>query len=125
LPGCCGKRWKGKVDEVYVFTDDEYIIDYVYNEYSYLNKVKVINRSSESATDSASTECALKEFTQKIDHAYDILCLIQATSPLTTAQDINNTIDKLIVEHFDSALTMLESQKIYLEQRWLSFKLWL
>lgn len=100
---------ESKLDEVYVFTDDEYIEEYVKDEYN--GKAKVIKRSYESATDSASTELALREFTQKINNSYDILCLIQATSPLTTAQDINKILDKIIVEGFDSALTIVENKR--------------
>ena len=100
---------KSNLDEVYVFTDDEWIEEYVKDEYN--GKAKVIKRSYESATDIASTELALREFVQKINDSYDILCLIQATSPLTRSQDINNILDKIIIEGFDSALTIVENKR--------------
>lgn len=75
------------------------------SEYNYLKKVRLINRSSESATDRASTELAIKEFLHKIDNNYDILCLLQATSPLTTSSDINNVLTSLINDKVDSILT--------------------
>lgn len=102
---------KSNLDEIYVFTDDTHIIEFITNEYRYNKKIKVMERSKGSATDEASTEFALKEFIQKINYDYDILCLLQATSPLTTAQDINNILEKVIKEDFDSALTVATSKR--------------
>lgn len=102
---------KSKLDEVYIFTDDKYIREFAANEYKNNKKIKIMERSDESATDEASTEFALKEFVQKIDNNYDVLCLLQATSPLTTAQDINNILEKLVEDNFDSALTVAHSKR--------------
>jgi len=102
---------KSKLDEVYIFTDDKNIIEYVKNEYKYNQKCKVIERSDESATDEASTELALKEYVQKINNNYDILCLLQATSPLTTTEDINKVLHKILNDNLDSALTVVEFKR--------------
>jgi N-acylneuraminate cytidylyltransferase len=107
------EAFKSKLDYVYVFTDDNEIINFVESEYKSNKKIKVIKRSVESATDEASTEVALHEFTQKINKDYDILCLLQATSPLTTAQDINNVLDKLIQYNYDSILTVVQSKRFF------------
>ncbi|HQD36545.1 MAG TPA: HAD hydrolase family protein [Thermodesulfovibrio thiophilus] len=102
---------KSKLDEVYIFTDDKNIIEYVKNEYKYNQKCRVIERSAESATDEASTELALKEYVQKINNNYDILCLLQATSPLTTTEDINKVLHKILNDNLDSALTVVEFKR--------------
>jgi len=83
----------------------------VENEYKYNQKCRVIERSAESATDEASTELALKEYVQKINNNYDILCLLQATSPLTTAEDINKVLNKILNDNLDSALTVVEFKR--------------
>lgn len=100
-----------KLDEIYVFTDDESIIDYVEKEYNWTNKVNIIRRSNESATDVASTEIAMEELAKKIEYNFDIFCLLQATSPLTTRDDINNCISKVEYENYDSALTVVETKR--------------
>lgn len=96
---------------MYVFTDDEVISNYILKEYADNKKCKVMARSAESATDEASTETALKEFVKKIDGDYDILCLLQATSPLTTSSDIHNVLGMITHEKFDSALTVVQDKR--------------
>ena len=99
------------LDEIYVFTDDESIIEYVESEYKWTNKVKLFRRSKESATDFASTEFAMMELAEANDFKFDILCLLQATSPLTTRHDINAVIEKVQSKEFDSALTVVETKR--------------
>ena len=78
------------LDLVYVFTDDSEVIDYVEREYHWTTKVKTLLRNEENSNDTASTESVLIEFSEKINHDYAVLCLLQATSPLTLSRDINN-----------------------------------
>ena len=99
------------LDEIYVFTDDEDILQQVEKEYTWTPKVKTMRRSSESATDTASTEMAMLEFAERVNYKFDIICLLQATSPLTHRNDINNTLSKVITERFDSALTVVETKR--------------
>ena len=99
------------LDSVYVFTDDQEIIDYINKEYHWTLKVKTLLRSSESATDTASTESAMLEFAEQLQYDFDILCLLQATSPMTTAADINAVLDKIENEKFDSALTVVNTHR--------------
>src|SRR6218665_3066061 len=86
-----------ELDEVYVFTDDEDIISYVNKEYFWTPKVKTLLRNDENASDIASTESAMIEFAELITNDFDILCLLQATSPLTKAQDINTALSEILV----------------------------
>ena len=99
------------LDEVYVFTDDQEIIDYIQKEYHWTAKVKTLLRSAENATDTASTESAMLEFTAQLQNSFEILCLLQATSPMTMAADINAVLDKIEIEKYDSALTVVNSHR--------------
>lgn len=99
------------LDEVYIFTDDEEIIDFVHKHYQWSTKVKTIKRSEENADDTASTESALLEFGQLINNDFDILCLLQATSPLTTSQDINECLNKIIIGGYESSLSVVRTHR--------------
>jgi N-acylneuraminate cytidylyltransferase len=99
------------LNEVIIFTDDKEIIEFVEKEYQWTPKVKALLRNDENANDTASTESVLKEFSQNRNADYDILCLLQATSPLTLAADINAALDKIIKEEFDAALTVVKSHR--------------
>lgn len=102
-----------RLDKVYLYTDDQEIMALAKKEYQWTDKVEVLERSEESATDTASTEFAMWELAERIEHDYDIFCLIQATSPLLTREDINQTLDKLEKEAYDSALTVVESGRFF------------
>ena len=99
------------LDEVFVFTDDENIISFINREYSWTSKVKALSRSKESASDKASTESAILEFCNIINYDFDLFCLLQATSPITTRNDINNCINKLTNDQYDSALTVAQTHR--------------
>ena len=100
---------KSDLDSVFVFTDDDFILDYVNRNYSWTDKVKAVARSEESATDYASTELAMSELVK--DMEYGILVLLQATSPLTKYHDINKVLDLIVTHSHDSALTVVESKR--------------
>lgn len=76
------------IDKVYVSTDSDQIKSVV-NGLN-LPKVEVISRSEATATDTASTESALLEFTE--NHSSESVILIQATSPLLTAEDLTKAV---------------------------------
>lgn len=99
------------LDKIYVFTDDKDIISMVKENYFWTDKVEIMIRSNESATDTASTEMGMKELAEKLNYNFDILCLLQATSPLTSREDINNCLNKLIKEKYDSALTVVNTMR--------------
>lgn len=101
------------LDFVYIYTDDKDIITYVEQEYAFLNKVKVLNRSEESASDTASTESAMKEFINKVNEDFTTLTLIQATSPLLTANVINNSLVAVLRDGYDSALTVSPMKRFF------------
>ena len=99
------------LDAVYVFTDDTEIISYIEKEYYWNPKIKALLRSDENATDTASTESVMEEFAKQINTDFDVLCLLQATSPMTTKHDINAVLDKIQKESFDSALTVVKTHR--------------
>lgn len=105
------------LDEIYVYTDDDDILSFIENEYHWTNKIKALKRSEESATDTASTESAILEFCDKVGYDFDVFCLLQATSPFTTSQDINNCLGKLNDKQIDSALTVVNTHRFTWNQQ--------
>ena len=73
-----------RIDQVYITTDSEQIAQTV-REFG-LEKVCVIGRSEETATDTASTESVMLEFARQYE--FETIVLIQATSPLLRAEDL-------------------------------------
>ncbi len=99
------------LDEIYIFSDDEEIKLRVESDYLWSKKVRYIERSEVSATDTASTELAILELAEKIDFSFDIICLLQATSPLTSTMDIDCVLNELNAKNYDSALTVVASKR--------------
>lgn len=94
------------VDGVYVSTDDAEIAQ-VAHRYG----AQVIDRPEELAGDTAGSECALVHALgvlneQGVDP--DLLAFMQCTSPLTTTDDIDAAIQKLLDEKADSCLTVTD-----------------
>ncbi|WP_159017958.1 acylneuraminate cytidylyltransferase [Algibacter sp. L3A6] len=105
-----GAALQSDLDLVYIYTDDQSIINFIAKEYHYTNKVKAVLRSDASATDTASTESAMLEFATQIDYDFDVFCLLQATSPFTTAIDINACLTQ-VENGKDSALTVVNTHR--------------
>lgn len=107
-----GEAIASQLDTIYIFTDDNDIITFVHKEYHWTDKVKTVKRSKESATDAASTEMGMLEFVNGLEEPFDILCLLQATSPFTTSVDINACLDKVQSgANYDSALTVVNTHR--------------
>lgn len=98
---CC------KVDKVYVSTDSEHIRAVV-SQFGF-NKVEVIGRSEDSASDTASTEAAMLEFAAKYE--FDDIILVQATSPLLTSDDIAKGIELYNESGVDSVLSVVRQKR--------------
>ncbi|WP_422081206.1 HAD-IIIA family hydrolase [Ulvibacterium sp.] len=99
------------LDEVFIFTDDTEIIDYVNTHFDWSTKVKCLERSPENASDTASTEAAMLEFCEKAEADFDVFCLLQATSPLTQRTDINRGLEKLQKEGLDAVLSVVNTHR--------------
>lgn len=100
-----------ELDEVYVFTDDQEILSYIEKEYTWASKIKGLLRNTENANDTASTESAMIEFAEKINYDFDILCLLQATSPLTQREDINKAIEQIEKHKKEAALSVVKTHR--------------
>ncbi|MFH6994848.1 cytidylyltransferase domain-containing protein [Flavobacterium sp. FlaQc-48] len=100
-----------ELDEVYVFTDDQDIIDFINREYHWASKVKALLRNDQNASDTASTESALLEFAETVKNDFDLLCLLQATSPMTTSEDINASLNEILINNKTSALTVVNTHR--------------
>lgn len=97
------------IDKVYVATDSEEIKSVVEN--FLMDKVCVIGRSVQSASDTASTESALLEFAGQYD--FDNVVLIQATSPLLTCEDLEGGFREYRKPGTDSVLSVVRQKRFH------------
>lgn len=103
-----------KIDKVYVATDSDKIratlleIQKAETNIAF-EKLEVIGRSTESASDTASTEFAMLEFAENYD--FDHIVLIQATSPLLTADDLNRGFARYEEADTDSVLSVVRQKR--------------
>lgn len=95
------------IDEVYIATDSTRIRDIVMG--FGFEKVRVIGRTKETATDTASTESAMLEFAKT--HHFDNIALIQATSPLLTSSDLDGGFALFALEKTDSVLSVVRQKR--------------
>lgn len=93
------------IEKVYVSTDSKKIKQTV--EGFGFDKVEVISRSPQTATDTASSESALIEFCQ--NYEFEKVVFLQATSPLTKAEDIDGAIEKFKNEGADSLISAVHN----------------
>ena len=105
-----GEAYFSDLDEVVVYTDDESIINFITKEYHYTTKIKVVHRPEATATDTASTESAMLAYAESINYNFDVFCLLQATSPFTTSEAINESLEKLN-EGFESTVSVVNTHR--------------
>ncbi len=101
------------IDKVYVATDSRDIRlcveKFCAGDLQRFKKVNVIDRSAESATDTASTESAMIEFAKA--HRFDNIVLIQATSPMLTGADLDNGFNAFNAPGTDSVLSVVPQKR--------------
>ncbi len=120
----CGKPliyWTAKaaceskyIDKVYISTDSKNIRDVVDtfksgSEKNLFSRLEAIGRSASTASDTASTESAMLEFAN--NYNFDNIILIQATSPLLTASDIDKGFDEYNTAGTDSVLSVVRQKR--------------
>ena len=88
------------IGKVYVSTDSDQIKSTVL---SFGLPVEVIDRPPQFATNAASTESVMLHFAEQVD--FKALVTIQATSPLTTASDLDRAIEMMHESRYDSIVT--------------------
>lgn len=101
------------IDEIYVATDNDEIHNTVIS--LGINKVNVITRSAENASDQASTESAMLEFATAF--MFDHIVLIQATSPLTKVHDLESAIEIYVNSPCDSLVTVVRQKRFIWEEQ--------
>ena len=104
------------IDKVYVATDNDKIREIVGafkcgSEASLFSKCVVVDRSVESASDTASTEFAMLEFAEK--YAFDNIVLVQATSPLIGSADLDKGFEAFAEEGTDSVLSVVPQKRFH------------
>ncbi len=96
-----------KINDVYVSTDSSAIADKV--NLIQNDRLHVINRSKETATDQATTESAMLEFAEHYE--FDKIMLIQATAPLLQTEDLDKAITSLADSKADSLLSVVRQKR--------------
>lgn len=101
------------VDKVYIATDSDKIRETVELfkklEADVFTKAEVIDRSAETASDTASTESAMLEFAKKYE--FDNIALVQATSPLLCAEDLDGGFELFDTQGTDSVLSVVKQYR--------------
>lgn len=98
----------GCFDEVYVATDSPSIRQAVGEM---CPQAVVLDRSAASAADTAGTELILEEFQARVH--FDVLCLIQATSPWTKAEHLREAKAQFEAASWDSLLTVAPMKRFF------------
>ena len=104
------------IDKVYVATDSDKIKAVVESfkldqNNEKFDKAIVIGRSAESASDTASTEFAMLEFAS--NYEFDNIVLVQATSPLLSAKDLDSGFETFYEEGTDSVLSVVRQKRFH------------
>jgi len=101
------------IDKVYIATDSDEIRktveEFKINLGELSKKIKVIGRSAESASDTASTESAMLEFADAYE--FENIALIQATSPLLQAKYLDEGFEKLNENETDSVMSFVKQYR--------------
>lgn len=96
------------IREIYVSTDDSQI--------AHISKTagaKIIKRPARLATDTSTTESAIKHALNNIDNLPDIIILLQPTSPLRPKNSLDSIINKFIDGQYDSLLSLSPSNNFF------------
>ena len=96
------------IHDVYVSTDDTQIA-----HISRTAGAKIITRPPELATDTSTTESAIKHALNNIDNLPDIIILLQPTSPLRPKKSLDIIINKFIDGKYDSLLSLSPSNNFF------------
>lgn len=102
------------VDEVVVSTDSDVIKNKVGEIKD--SKLRIIDRSEETATDTASTESAMLEFA-RTDDSFQYIILVQATSPLLELSHLEGGIKKYFENEYDSLLSVVRQKRFIWEEK--------
>jgi YrbI family 3-deoxy-D-manno-octulosonate 8-phosphate phosphatase len=102
-----------RVREIFIASDSAEIRECV--DSLRLPRVQAIDRSVSGATDTASSEAPLLEFAET--HPADHIALVQATSPLLTAQHVTEAVEKYFASGADSLVTLVRTKRFLWEEK--------
>ena len=101
-----------KVDRIFVATDSKEIEEAV-NSFG-MSKVQIFHRSAENAKDTSTTASVVLEFLERMQIPDDdTFILVQATSPLTSAADIDGGLTKFESGDYDSMLSCVRNKRFF------------
>lgn len=104
-----------EIDKVYLYTDSDDIkqsVQKYVQENSCNKKLFCIDRPSETATDTASTELAMLSFINTYEN-FSHMILIQATSPLLKSSDLSRGICSYEEGRYDSLLSVVPQKRFH------------
>lgn len=90
------------IEEVWVSTDNKRI-----GKIASLYGAKVIKRPGELAEDDSPTEDAITHFLGKVK--CDVVVMVQATSPMLTAEELDRGISKFFIGEYDSLFSAIKT----------------
>jgi N-acylneuraminate cytidylyltransferase len=96
-------------DRIYVASDSTALREDARARFG--NRIEVIDRAAENATDTASSESVMLELLSSVE--CDVLTLLQATSPLTSVQDFRAARERFQRDGLDSLLTGVETTRFF------------
>ncbi|MFA6294946.1 MAG: acylneuraminate cytidylyltransferase family protein [Candidatus Paceibacterota bacterium] len=96
------------ISEVYVSTEDSKIKKTIE---SLKLGIKIIDRPKELASDNSTTDSVMVHFQTKV--SFDVLVTLQATSPFTTSEEIDEAIEMFLDKKYDSLLTGVKLKKFF------------
>lgn len=94
---------RSKVDETWVSTDNDVIKNVCLNEDV---DVRVLDRPVVLAQDNSSTEDVMLHFAALVD--FDVIVLIQLTSPMITSEQINTGLKIFATKEYDSVFSAVK-----------------
>ena len=97
------------LDNIIISTDDKRIINYT-KKFSYL---KTFSRAKKLAGDKVTTEQVILDLISKKDFLFDIIIVLQPTSPLRKSFDIDNSIKKMINKNENFIISACYRKKNY------------
>ena len=101
------------IDQIYVATDCDEIKDVVV-DFNF-EKVQIFDRCDVNASNTASTESVMLEFLDSMNFSEeDLFILVQATTPFTSSDDFDNSINIIKSNSkIDSLLSCVESKRFF------------
>jgi CMP-N,N'-diacetyllegionaminic acid synthase len=103
-----------KIDKLVVSTDSEEIATIARNL-----GVEVIKRPTEFARDDSSTMDVINHVLEVVEEKFDMLAILEPTSPLRKEEDIDNAIS-LLLKEYETADAVISLGEIALENPFLS-----